>query len=213
MAAAVVKKLERPQAAKPGFLATLQQNAKAKAPAKDKKTSVPMLDTPPEVQEVVDQYIDAKEREKIAKSEKEQCETVIIDFVRPFQDQDGYKGAFRNSYGVAGTKPGMKVTFVSSNRWTVSAEDHERLAGIVEEHFEDLFEQTFEVKLKAEVFENPDLQAALMDLVGDKFGEFFDTVQGLKVRPEFDQKIYAMVQKESLEDLRAFCKQYKPSLR
>jgi len=209
MAATVLKMKEKPR---PSFADALASTAKAKAPAA-KKTSVPVLEAPQEVKEAVDLYIDAKEREKIATAEKDASGQVIMDFVKPVQDTDGFKGAFRHSYGVPGTKPQNKVTFVSSNRFSLSGEDADKIEEILGKHFPEMIQKKFQVKLKEVVLSDEALQAELMELIGEKFGDFFDTEVSLAVKEGFDQRVYTAVQAEALPDLRTFCRQYKPSLR
>ena len=209
---AVVKLKERAPA--PGFMDMVQSTAKPKTTAKAKKSSVPMLEATAEVKEAVDLYIEAKEREKIATAEKEASGVIITDFVRPIQDGDGFKGAFRNSYGVPGTKPGYKVTHVTQNKYSINAEDAPKIQEILgEENFGEMMDQTFSVVLKPGVFLDKELQADLMDMVGDRFTDFFDTVTSLKVKEGFIQRIYTAVPEDKLDDLRTFCKPYKPTLR
>jgi transcription initiation factor TFIID subunit TAF12 len=205
---AVVKLKEKQ---KPSFMDTLASTAKTKTPT-TKKSSVPVLDAPPEIKEAVDQYIDAKEREKIATAEKDSAGLQIMDFVKPIQDEDGIKGSFRNSYGVPGTKPQNKVTFVSSNRYSINGEDVDKIEGILGDNFPEMITKKFQVKLKAIIFENAEMQAELMELVGERFNDFFETEVSLAVKEGFNQRIYTAIP-EQLDDLRLFCKQYKPSLR
>ena len=61
------------------------------------KSKMPVLEAPKEIKELVDKYIEAKQAEKIAKAEKENAGTEIIDFVKHIQDRDGFAGDFRLS--------------------------------------------------------------------------------------------------------------------
>ena len=63
------------------------------------------------------------------------------------------------------------------------------------------------------LFQDPDLQNELMELLGDRFGDFLETSVNLKVKEDFDKKIYQVVSEDQLPALRTFCRQYKPSLR
>ena len=57
------------------------------------------------------------------------------------------------------------------------------------------------------------LKEELMELLGERFGDFFVASVSLKVAEEFDRRIYGFVEKEDLAALRTFARPYKPSLR
>jgi len=197
---------------KPGFGDMLKKTAVTKAPAKA-KSKMPVLDPPEEVKVAVDEYIDAKTRETMAKAEKDMAETVIQEFTIGVQDADGYTGNFRNSYAVPGKIPGNQVKYVSSNRFSINAADRDRLQDTLGNMYENMMEEEYTVKLRPEVFQNEELQSELMNLVGDRFEEFFETVLSLKVKEEFDRKLYQVVGAGDLPELRTFCKPYKAALR
>jgi hypothetical protein len=197
---------------KPAFSDMLKKTATTKAPAKAKST-MPILAPPEEVREAVDEYIDAKTRETMAKAEKEMAETVIQEFTIGVQDADGYKGNFRTSYAVPGKKPGNQVKFVSSNRFSINAEDRDKLEEMLGDTYPDMVDEQFTVKLKASVFNDEEKQAELMDIVGDRFEDFFETVVTLKVREDFNRKLYGVVGQEEMPTFRTFCKPYKAALR
>jgi len=189
----------------------LAQTAKPKVAKAKAKSKMPELDPPEDIREEVDKYIEAKEAEKIAKAAMDDAGERIIGFVRPHQDKEGYSGMFRHSYGVPGNKG--KVKFVSSNRFSINADDGEQLVELLGDEFDSLIEKTFEVSLKSEVFQDEELKTRLMELVGPEFGTFFDTKVSLKVRDEFDRRVYSVVEDKDLPALRTFARPYKPSLR
>jgi hypothetical protein len=197
---------------KPAFGDMLKKTATAKAPTKT-KSKMPVLDAPEAVRVAVDEYIDAKTREAMAKAEKEAAETVVLEFAGAVQDNEGYKGNFRNSYAVPGKTPGNQVKYVSSNRFSINAEDRETIHGILGEAYDDMVQEDYSVKLRPEVFQDPELQNDLMELVGDRFEEFFETVISLKVREDFDMKLYRVVEDSGLSELRTYCRPYKAALR
>jgi hypothetical protein len=207
------RKLEQVKKSKSSFDAMLKKSAKPKGPKQKAKSKVLEIKTPKDVREQVDRYIEAKALNKQSKADMDDSGERIIGFVRPYQDNDGYAGKFRHSFAVPGEKDGNKVKYVSSNRFSINAEDDEQLEDILGDAFDDLIERTFEVTLKKEVFEDDDLKDALMELVGDRFGEFFDTKVSLKVTEDFDRRIYDVVDKGNLPALRTFARPYKPSLR
>lgn len=189
----------------------LAKTAKPKVTKAKAKNKMIELDPPKEIREEVDKYIEAKEAEKIAKAAKEDAGEHIIGFVRPHQDKEGYGGMFRHSYAVPGNKG--KVKFVSSNRFSINAEDEDQLLDILGDEFDTLIERNFDVSLKPEVFQDEGLKTDLMSLVGARFGEFFDTKISLKVKEEFDKRLYGTVGEKDLPALRTFARPYKPSLR
>lgn len=195
----------------PAFGDMLSKTAKTKKPASAKPT-MPVIETDDTVREAVDSFVIAKEAEKTAKATKDVAGTVIIDHTKDVQDKDGFSGKFRNSYQVKGNIHTVK--FVSSNRFSINPEDEPELRELLgDDAFEDLFEVKYTVSLKPEVFEDDEMQATLMDLIGEHFSDFFDTVKTMKVAEGFDQRIYNKIKPEDLETLRTFCRQYKPSLR
>lgn len=195
----------------PSFEDMLAKTAKPKVSAKKAKTKVPVINTPKDIKGEVDRYIGAKLLAKQAKADMDDSGDMIIGFARDHQDVDGYAGMFRHSYTVQGNKDNVK--YVSSNRFSVNADDEEQLMEILGNSFDDMFDKTFEVTLKAEVFQDEDLKAELMELVGAQFGTFFDTKVSLKVKEEFDRRMYGIVEAAELPVLRTFARPYKPSLR
>ena len=105
------------------------------------------------------------------------------------------------------------MKYVSSNRFSINADDEGELREILGNEFDSLMDRKFEVTLKAEVFQDEELKQDLMGLVGQRFGEFFDTKISLKVQEEFDRRVYATVVEKELPTLRTFARPYKPSLR
>ena len=194
----------------PSFAAAVK--ATAKKPAAKKKASMPTLDAPEDVQEAIGRYVEAKELNKKSKAEMDEAGDEIITFVRARQDEDGYNHRFRHSYAIPGTN-GSQVKFVSSNRFSINSDDTEEIRQILGDHFDQMIQEKFQVSLREEVLEDEGLQAELMGLIGDRFGDFFETKQTLAVQDGFDGMIYNVVEKESLPLLRTFVRQYKPSLR
>jgi len=195
-----------------GFGDMLKQTAKAKAPA-SKKSKMPILDPPEDVRVAVDEYIDAKKREIVAKADKDMAETTIREFTVDAQDDDGYRGDFHTSYAVPGHKPGSQVKFVSSNRFSINANDRDKLEDMLGDKYPDMVDEEYTVKLKPEVFQDEEKQTELMDIIGDRFTEFFDTVLTLKVKENFNRNLYHVIDKDTMADFRTFCKPYKASLR
>ena len=69
------------------------------------------------------------------------------------------------------------------------------------------------MSLKAEVFENEEMQKKLMKLLGDNFNDFFNVTSKLITKKDFDKNVYDKVDKSKLDEVRTLVKQNKPSIR
>ena len=207
-ATAAVLPFEAPKP-KPSFGAML--GATKKTEAAPKKGKMPTLDAPPEVREAVDRYQEAKATIKQAEAVCDVDGAIITGFVREKQDADGFARKFSGSYAVMGFKSTAKVVY--ANKYSLSGEDAAQLAEILGPNFEPMITQKHTVSLKAEIFEDEALQAELMELVGDRFAEFFETKTTLGVCEEFNKIVYQVLKPEDLENLRVYARQYKPSIR
>ncbi|MCK5607774.1 hypothetical protein KAR91_38180 [Candidatus Pacearchaeota archaeon] len=178
-----------------------------KSAKKDERT----LQATEEIKAEIDRYVKAKKNMKVAESEMGHSHAVIVDFILPKQHEDGYKNKFSTSYAVEGNEE--KVKFVSQNRYSINAEDDGKIAEILAESYDELIKENHTVKLRDEVLEDDALQERLMELVGDDFATFFETVTKLGVTTDFNRNIYRVVDKEKLADLHLYCRPYKPALR
>jgi hypothetical protein len=195
----------------PSFAETLAQTAKVAEP-KAKKSKMPTLQPDnPEVAQAVDDYQEAKIQYKMAEATMDNAGTILQEFVRQHQDEDGFRGHYQGSYAVMGIKHQAKVVY--ANKFTVNAEDKDNLKEILGENYDYLLSEKYSVKLKSTVFDDEALAAELMELVGDRWGDFFDTEVKLSVCENFSQVIYQAVEPDQLDNVRVFAKQYKPSIR
>jgi hypothetical protein len=194
----------------PSFGEALAQTAKAE-PKAAKKATMPTLQTTPEVAAAVDEYQDAKTNMKMAEAAMNSAGDLITEFVRAQQDADGYAGRYQGSYAVLGQRHQAKVIF--ANKFSFNPEDEGHLENLLGERFDEMVAKKFSVKLRPEVFESEELQAEIMALVGERFGDFFETTVSLAVREGFCQAVYRAVAPEQLAALRTFARQYKPSIR
>ena len=193
------------------FKKALNANATSEKKSKAKKKTMPVIDNAnPEVKHAVDHYVKHKKLMQEHKADMEAAADPIIEFGEEHQDNEGFNGNFRKSYKVKGNKE--TVSWVSSNRYSLDSDDEETLRALVEEKFEELFEEVFDVELRPEVLQNEELQAEFMELIGEQFGKFFVTRKTLKIADDFDKNVYKL-SKKKLANLRAYVKQYKPSLR
>ncbi len=198
-----------PKKPAPSFGAML--GATKKTEAAPKKGKMPTVDAPPEVKTAVDEYQEAKAQAKQAEAVMDVAGAVITGFVREKQDADGYAGKFSGSYALMGHKSTAKVVY--ANKYSLSPEDDAQLQEILGDNFPAMVSRKFTVKLKDEVFESEEKQAALMALLGESFPEFFETRVSLAVCEGFNKEIYRVLKPEDLENLRVFARQYKPSIR
>lgn len=193
------------------FKKALNANATSEKKTKAKKKTMPVLDNaPPEVKHAVDDFVKHKKLMKEHKADMEAAGDVVIVYGEEHQDKEGFNGDFRKSYKVQGKKE--EVSFISSNRYSLNSDDEEILRTLVEGKFEELFEEIFDVELRPEILQDEKLQAEFMELIGEQFGKFFVTRKTLKVTDDFDKNVYKL-NKKKLANLRAYVKQYKPSLR
>lgn len=206
------KKTSPAKKSTPNFDDILQATKITKKPASKKKNDMPHLNPNAELRECVDGYVNAKKRFNMAKGDMEEAGNAIIEFSRSEQDKAGYAGDFRKSYVIPGNVENQ-VKFISSNRYSVSADDAVEIKELLGDQFENLMVEKLEVSLKAEIFENEALKVEFMKLIGERFPEFFETKATLAVAEDFDKDVYDAVDKDNLTDLRTFVKPYKPSLR
>ena len=195
------------------FAAALNATATTKTKKTAKKSSAPTIVVSDEVKAAVDKVIEGKKKAKEAKALLNVNEPIVIDAVKEIQDKDGFAGKYRKSYDVPGLETDG-VKFVSANKFSINGDDADEIADLVGDGYDELIEEDFQVSLKAEVFENKDLQAELMELLDGRFADFFDTKKVIKVKPDFDKNVFRHVDNEDdMAALRIFAKQYKPSLR
>jgi hypothetical protein len=203
--------LKQPEKKAPSFGDVLKKAATAE-PKKAKKPTMPtIVDAPPDVKVAVDEYQEAKATFKKAEATMNHNGDIIQDFVRQVQDTAAYAGRYHGSYAVQGNVHQVKAVY--QNKYSINAEDEGELTTLLGPYFDSLITRKPSVKLKVEVFENEELQAELMELIGERFGDFFEATVSLGVCEDFSRLIYQHVQPEQMNMLRTFARQYKPSLR
>ncbi len=200
----------KPKPRQPSFGEALTQTAKAEPKAK-KKSSMPTLEATPEVKQAVDDYQEAKTTYKMAEATMDSTAQVLMEFVRQQQDQDGFAGRYQGSYAVMGVKHQAKVVF--ANKFSLNPEDEPQLAELLGDEFDNLIQKKFNVKLKEQVFTDEGLQAELMELVGERFADFFETTVSLGVCEDFSRLVYRVLEPGRMDDFRTYARQYKPSIR
>lgn len=188
------------------------KKAEVKEPKTKKSSSSALIDyAPNDVKVEVDNLVHAKAEIKKNEAIVKKAESVIIDYVRPIQDEHGFKMQHSKSYDVVGNEETVK--YVTQDRFTVNSDDEENLKELFgEEGFNERFEKVESLSAKQEIFSNETLQKELLDLLGEEnFAKFFEYKATLKTKKGYDVLQYK--DKDKLEDSRVFVKQYKAALK
>ena len=191
-------------------MTTITGNAKVaeKKPAKKTDNSI-ITDAPENVKADIDELIKAKKAMKAAKATITQKESSIIEFGKKHKDEQAFNGNFNKSYKIQGAGDDT-VTFVTANKFSFAADDVPEIEEILGDDI--ALDTDYVVKIKNEVFTDEVKQKELMELLGDRWNDFFDTTVVKTVPADFDKAIYGLG-KEKKDDLEVLMKQSKPSVR
>lgn len=193
-----------------GFDDMLNSNVKKKETKKASKKSAEIVPVPADVQAEIDKLLEAKKAKKQAESNIKKAEPTIIDHGLKMKDENAYNGKFQKSYKLGNDD--NHVNMVTANKWSFKEEDVDQIKEIIgEEKADGMIVKETEVRLKPEVFKDPELKQKFVQMVGMDFPEFFETHVYHHVSDDFDEKVYD--HDIDLEDLRLLMKQSKPSLR
>lgn len=196
---------------KPGFADKLKATAKPQE-AKAKKKEMPKVKPDDQtIRKAVDDYKEADAIVKQGEAVREQAGDTIMLFIREVADEEAYKGNYHGSWAVLGDRHTVKVVY--ANKYSITPNDELELREILGEHYDNLITESHTVKLRDEVFKDELLQNELMELLGDRWDDFFDTIVKYKVNDNFSQALYQFLEPDQLEHLRAYAKQNRPSLR
>lgn len=195
------------------FKDAIKKQAKVKKPASKKEAMASIDIVPDNIRDNIASYNKAIKDKKAAEADIKIFGSEIIDFAREHQDKEAFHGSYRKSYKIKG-KDDDSVKFVTSDRFSIDSEDEAEIKKILKKDFSSFIEEKFNVNIKPEIFENEDLQKEFMELIGNRFDEFFETELSLATVKDFDQSIYqAVSDQDSLDELRIFVKQNKPALK
>lgn len=184
---------------------TVKKTTKAKTAAKE------ILPVPGNIQTKISDLLKAKKAKKVAESDIKKAESEILPYGLNMRDENGFSGKFQKSYKLGSNDE--HINFINANKWSFSENDVDDISDILGDDADDMIIEDKVVKLKSEVFSDPKLQKALIQAVGSRFAEFFETNITHHVSEDFDKKVYDTCTKDSIEDLRVYMKQSKPSLR
>ena len=192
------------------FDALIDGNVKKKAPVKKANKGTEIIEVPDDIQDEIDILIEAKKAKKIAESDIKRAEPKIIDFGIKLKDQNAYKGVFNKSYKLGNDD--NHVNLITANKWSFNEDDVDEIKDLIGDKADEMILEHKDVKLKSEVFSDIELQKKFVEMVGNAFPEFFETVVSHYVSEDFDKKVYELP-KQKYEDLKLLIKQAKPSLR
>lgn len=161
-------------------------------------------------------FLEAKKAYKEAESEMRLLEVPLLEKCINQQDTDGMQADFHGSYSVITEDGAVKATFVTQDKFSVSQDEEniEELRVVLGVHFEKEVVKTPTVTLKPEVFQDEELKAELVKLVGDKFPKFFQTVVRYSMKEGFAERIYQIAgTMTKLIRLRMLCGKAKPYIK
>lgn len=197
------------------FNTLVEDSAKPKSKTKKGKVEKEIItDAPQEVKDAVSAVIKAKAAKKKAESDIKVNETPVIAFGSELKDDRALNGDYNKSYKIQGAEEEDVVTFVTANKYSHKEDDEEEISEVMgEDNFDELMPKAYEIKVKAEVFNTPEMQEFLMKQMGDRFNEFFEVESSRKVVSNFDEELYKRYDQETIDDIKVFVKQAKPSIR
>ena len=200
--------------AKLNFSDVVSDNAKPKSKtAKSKVEREIIVNAPAPVKEAITAVVKAKTEKKKAESDIKVSETPVIEFGSSLKDERAFNGDYKKSYKIEGSE-GETITFVTANKFSHDEADEDDLEELMgEENFNDMIPKMFLIKVKEEIFADPEMQEFLMKKMGDRFNEFFEVETTRKVTPTFDEDLYKRFDEDKVADIKVFVKQSKPSIR
>ena len=165
------------------------------------------------VKEAVDKIKDIKKQITELDAEFGEKEQIVLDYVKPVQDEDGFKDQYQKSYRIQGNKE--LALYVSTDKFSAISEDiKNQLQEILGDKFSENFVKKTEIKMKGVVFEDENLQRELSKALGPTglFAKCFETKSVFYPVEGFDGKQYKLG-KKVLDQVRALIKRTKPSVR
>jgi len=160
----------------------------------------------------IDEFVEAKKKEKEFKAAKENRESDILEYANEKYESNGLNGNFQKSFRLQGVKE--TVTFVSSDKFSsIKPEEIAVLKELLGDRYAELIEAKTSVSIKEEVFSNPELRKELISYVPkDVFAKFFKAETYYSTTDGFDRKIFTLP-KKTFDKIRSMLKQAKASLK
>lgn len=194
------------------FKNAINENKQVKPKAA--KSTVPVLsDVPQEITDAASEYLKKAKEKKTIEADLANLNGALAEYVAEIQDQRAFKGEFNNSYAIPAGDVNLTVT--TKNVFKINPEDDPRLHTIFGEKYEEFIEEKVDVALKDEVFKSEAMQEELMKLLGeDNFARFFDVTTTLKVKENFDEKVYAFAKTaKKLSEIRTLVEPIKATIK
>lgn len=180
-----------------------------------KKDDGLVVELPTELSGKLVEFNKQKKAMKEAETAMRVAETPIILHCRDEQNKNALKGSFYGSFNV---KDGDEVSkFVSSDSFSVSQdpEVHSQLKQLLgDETYGEVIQEETSVTMKADVFTDEAKQNEFIALMGDRFGDFFESTVVLKVKSGFQERMYQLAKtEEKLVEISSLITQKKPFLK
>jgi len=192
------------------FSKLIKTNTTTKAVSASKKKASEILPVPDGIQTEIINLIAAKKEKKIAESKIAKAEAPVIEYGLNLKNEKAFDGVFAKSYKLGSDD--ANVTFITANKWSFSEDDVPTIKRTIGVKANELILEKSDVKLKSEVFSDPELQKKFVEMVGEQFPEFFETVVSHYVADNFDEEIYKLG-KRKFAEITTLVKQSKPSIR
>jgi hypothetical protein len=215
---ATAKKVAENNAKVPDFMATITGNATVKPTTKAKAADASILTNAPKaVKADITKIIKAKKVAKTAKADITAAEKSIIEFGKNHKDKLAFAGNFKKSYKIQGESVDDVVNMVTANKFSFNTDDIADIKEIIGEKADTMLPATYGVSIKSEIFEDTvegkAKQKELMELLGDRWNDFFSTTVSYTPCEDFDKLIYNELDEAKMKDLAVYMKQSKPSVR
>jgi hypothetical protein len=198
------------------FDSMLGQTEIAGSDSKKKKDALPLISLSEELTKKLKDFISQKAKMKEAESEMRLAEQPVLETCLERMDKDALEGEFHASYELKGTD-GTKAKFISTDKFSLSQEKEniQALRELLGDEFDKEVVKKPTVQLKSEVFENKELQAELVQIMGDKFGKFFETVVKYSTKEGFDERMYKIANgsKAKVMQICSVCGKAKPYIK
>lgn len=180
-----------------------------------KKDEGLVIELPTELSGQLVEFNKQKKAMKEAETAMRVAETPIILLCRDEQNKYAFKGGFHGSFTV---KDGDEVSkFVSTDSFSVSQdlEVHSQLKQLLgDETYGQIIGEETSVVMKSDVFTDEAKQNEFIALMGDRFGDFFESTVVLKVKPGFQERVYHLAKtEEKLVEISSLITQKKPYLK
>jgi hypothetical protein len=182
--------------------------------AKEKRGAKPTIKLDKTQSAALVKMLDAKRDMKVAEGIMRSEEGPLLEFCLNRQDTDGLAGDFSGSYTVLSEDGKTKATFITQDKFSIPADSVDTLKVMLGDQFAVEVKTKQTVTLKPEVFEDANLKAELVKLIGTNFSKFFQTVTTYSAKEGFDERLYKLAgNTANVQTLRTLCGKSKPYIK